>query len=236
MLIQANEEKELNSHVKAVLGKARERGITFSKNKVQYGRFVKYAGFIINSVQGSTTQILPDPALLSAIREFRKPTNVTELKSFLGMQQQITAWNPDLSQHMVKMRSLLKKDIDWRFDEMTQEFEVAEENLTKDQKLTPFDPKLECKVLTDASRQNGLGFCLIQKKTDGTGFNIIHCGSCSLNNAQRNYATLELEALGVNYAVVKCDYYLRGRDNLKSGPITSHSLGSGTKISVISRT
>ena len=82
---------------------------------------------------------------------------------------------------------------------------------TKSTSLTPFDPKLETRLLCDASRLFGFGFILIQRLPGCTDrFGIIRCGSCSLNPAQRNYSVVELEAVVVNYGVLKCTYFLHG--------------------------
>ena len=55
----------------------------------------------------------------------------------------------------------------------------------------------------------GFGFALVQIKHDGR-LSLIQCGSCSLSPAQKNYATIELEASAIMWAVFKCDHYLRG--------------------------
>ena len=210
VLIQAKGEKQLLERLEAVLKKGREYNITFSRKKMQHGFSVKFGGFMIGTGTENGVMITPDPGLMRAIRDFKEPTCVTELKSFLGMLQQLSHWNPDLSQHVVKMRTLLMKGVDWGFtDEMREEFTVAKMNLTGDQVLSPFDPELETMLITDAARLHGLGFMLVQKNMKG-GYNIIRCGSCSLTPTQRNYSTVELEALGVSYAVRKCDFFLRG--------------------------
>jgi hypothetical protein len=39
---------------------------------------------------------------------------------------------------------------------------------------------------------------------------LVHCGSCSLTPAQRNYAVIELEAIAVQWAIQKCRFFLLG--------------------------
>ena len=39
---------------------------------------------------------------------------------------------------------------------------------------------------------------------------LIQCGSSALTPTQQRYATVELECLGIQWAVKKCDFYLRG--------------------------
>ena len=51
-------------------------------------------------------------------------------------------------------------------------------------------------------------------------FRLIQCGSKSLNDTQRNYATIELECLAIQHAIKKNKFYLHGKDN--STVITDH--------------
>jgi hypothetical protein len=64
-------------------------------------------------------------------------------------------------------------------------------------------------LLTDASRLHGMGYALIQKDSDGK-IRLVNCNSTSFSSTQRNYATIELEALAIKWAIEKCSYYLRG--------------------------
>jgi hypothetical protein len=71
-----------------------------------------------------------------------------------------------------------------------------------------FDPSKRAEILTDASRLKGLGFALTQM--DGDKRTLIKCGSRSLNGAESRYATLELEALAIKWAISSCKHYLMG--------------------------
>ena len=47
----------------------------------------------------SSKEVRPDPEKLKAIKQFPQPTNVTEVKSFMGLANQLTNCNPDIA-HM----------------------------------------------------------------------------------------------------------------------------------------
>ncbi|KAG1706172.1 Carcinine transporter [Nymphon striatum] len=79
----------------------------------------------------------------------------------------------------------------------------------EDMLVKPFDQSLQTELLTDASRLHGLGFCLIQREDQNT-IRLISCGSCSLTTTQSRYATVELECLAIQWAVNKCEFWLRG--------------------------
>ena len=209
ILVQADIEDLLIAKIDEVLQKSREHGVTISKSKMQQGSSVKFAGYVIRAM-GQTVEVLPDPGLLSKLREFPEPTCVTELQSFLGKLGQIADWSSDLAQHSMKMRVLLK----WLFTPaMRLGFANAKQGLVDPgrQRLHPFNPSLHCIVLRDASCLHGLGFLLIQEDGDGRK-RIIKCESVSLKPAEKNYSITELEGLVVWYACHKSDYFLLGQD------------------------
>ena len=88
------------------------------------------------------------------------------------------------------------------------EFEHLKRVLSESLLNHHFDPNKPVHLLTDASRQYGLGFALCQYVNEKPV--IIMCGSKSLSATQSRYATVELECLGIVWAIHKCDFYLRG--------------------------
>ncbi|KAG1649620.1 Equilibrative nucleoside transporter 4 [Nymphon striatum] len=86
-------------------------------------------------------------------------------------------------------------------------------------KVKPFDITLPTELLTDASRLHGLGFCLIQHDKENN-IRLISCGSCSLTPTQSRYATIELECLAIQWAIHKCEFWLRGICHFKV--VTDH--------------
>jgi RNase H-like domain found in reverse transcriptase len=77
--------------------------------------------------------------------------------------------------------------------------------------LRQFDPSLETALHTDASRKNGLGYALLQKHPEG--WHLVQAGSRFVTDAESNYAMVELEMKGVEWAVKKCHLYLAGMQN-----------------------
>ena len=200
---------------KQVMTRARAHGLTFSRSKMRYGPKVKFGGFVVDA-SGGLVEIKPDPELLEAIRAFPLPANITELRSFLGLSQQISAWCPDLKQSTTLCRKLLRSGINFCFTpEMKEEFELCKAKMTTPTNISPFDPDLECILLTDASKIYGLGFLLLQKKANGEGFQIVQAGSLSITPTQQRYAVVELEALGIVCGIKKCHYWLSGLDHFR---------------------
>lgn len=188
-----------------VLERCRTAGIKLSRKKLQCGQSIKFAGFIISS-----TGVRPDPAKVAAIRKFPTPTSITELRSFLGLANQLGGFIPDLAHGTFLMRELLKKKnaFVW-LPEHEIEFQRARELLCSAELVQPFNPDLPIELLTDSSRLHGLGYALMQREPGGRP-RLVQCGSSSLSTAMKNYSTIELEATAVMWAMAKCDFYLRG--------------------------
>ena len=215
ILVWAEDYDELYERMRKILLKCQELGLTISEKKMQVGEEVKFAGFMVTSAG-----IKPDPEKTKCLREFPTPTDVTSLRSYIGLANQLGSFIPDLSQAMVKMRSLLKKDTAFVWTpEVDAEFERSKEILTSDMLVKPFDPALKTGLLTDASRLHGLGYILLQWGTDNTT-RIVQCGSFALTPAQKNYSTIELEFLAIVRAMDKCKFYLHGMETFKV--ITDH--------------
>ena len=71
-----------------------------------------------------------------------------------------------------------------------------------------FDPNLPVTILSDASCLHGLGYAM-GHFVNGR-FRVVASGSKFLTPTQQRYATIELECLGVHFAVDKCSFYLKG--------------------------
>lgn len=207
LLIFARTWEELEQRVDAVLKRCRKHGITLSKDKIEIGNEIKFAGFIISD-QGTR----PDPTKLEAIKNFPAPKNIKEVRSFMGLANQLAKWHPDFTAASTGLRQLLRKSATTNFlwlPEHEASFIKTKEILTSDAIVGHFDINKRCTLLTDASRLHGIGFALVQIDKDGK-YTLIQCGSRSLSTAESNYATIELEALAIKWAICKCRTYLLG--------------------------
>ena len=205
MLIQASSIEMLVERVVEILLRCRKSGIKLSLSKMEWGSSIKFAGFLVSS-----DGVKADPDKVSAIRDFPTPTNITEVRSFLGLAQQLGLFAPDLAQLTVNIRALLKKGTSFQWlDAHDHEFTQTKNALCSDVVVKPFNPHFRTELLTDASRLFGIGYALVQRD-DNDKLRLIHCSSRSLTPAQRNYAAIELECMAIVWAVQKCDYYLKG--------------------------
>ena len=195
----------LHERCREVLKRCRKYGITISLRKFELGTSIPFAGHIV-----SNKGIKPDPSLTEALSKFPTPTSVTELRSLLGLANQLASFVPDMAHMTASMRQLLKKNSAWTWlDQHQQEFHNLRHLLTSSLIVHPFDANKHTYLLTDASRLHGLGYALMQPGNNGN-LHLITCGSCSITDTQKRYATIELECLAIQWATHKCDYYLRG--------------------------
>ena len=204
ILIWAPDMSTLQSRIEEISSRCRILNIVLSKKKFITGSTLPFAGYIVSN-QG----IRPNQDRIAAIRHFPSPKDQTGIKSFLGLANQLNFFIPDFAHHTKLMRDLLGKGkvFQW-LQEHEEEFVKVKSVLSNKLLTTHFDPSLPVQLLTDASRQHGLGYALCQPCSDGS-ISIITCGSKALTPTQQRYATVELECLGILWAVRNCEFYLK---------------------------
>ena len=215
VLIFAQTEQQLLETIRLVFQKCHEWNITLSDKKIQYGNEVKFAGFILNE-SGSS----PDPEKLAAIRDFPAPKDRTDLRSWMGLLNQFSAYAPDLKQVQATLQGLMSTKVAYQWlPEHDEAMAKVKDILTRHggSILAYFDPGLKTTLLTDACKY-GLGYVLVQHESEDYSkskeLKLITCGSRFLSTAEKNYAVCELECLGIQWAVEKCRLYLLGAEFL----------------------
>jgi len=204
-LLQAETLEELCANFRLACTAARKHNLTLSRPKLCYGPKIHFAGYIISD-QG----VQPDPTRLAAVSEFPAPTDLTSLRAFLGLVNQLGFFVPDLAHMTNPLRLLLKKGTAWIWlPDHQHAFEQVKHALIASLVVQPFDPDLKTELLTDASRLKGLGYALIQRDAQGN-LRLVQCSSRSLSPAETRYATIELECLAIQWAIADCRYYLLG--------------------------
>jgi hypothetical protein len=207
ILVFASTPEELISRTRDVLQRCSASGITLSRSKAKAGTSVKFAGFIVTS-----SGISPDPMKTDSISKFPAPKNITDLRSFMGLANQLGHFVPDMAHAAEPLRHLLKKKNEFLWlDDHQNAFQKVKDILTSPDGpvLAHFNPSLPTALLTDASRLKGIGFALLQTYPNGST-RLIQCGSRFLSSAETRYAVCELEALAIQWAVIRCKVFLLG--------------------------
>nr|XP_027211978.1 uncharacterized protein LOC113805212 [Penaeus vannamei] len=170
---------------------------------------VSFCGYNI-----SPEGIAADPEKVAAIRDYPTPSNITDLRSFMGLVNQLADFSPEIAATAQPLRPLMspKRSFTWTPDH-DQAFGKVKAALLSPPVLAPFNPKLPVTLQTDASRLYGLGYALFQEHGHGQ-LRLVQCGSRFLTDAESRYATIELEMLAASWAMGKCRLYLAGLSTL----------------------
>ena len=216
VVIYSRTREEHIRDVRAFMKRCEERGISLNRQKLQLAQpTVKFAGFIL-----SQDGYRPDPQLTSAISLFPTLKNVSDLRSFFGLVNQVASFVDDVSELLMPLRPLLSSRNEFIWGEQHERaFEAAKAALTSIQTMAYFDPRRPTSLSTDASRLKGFGFVLRQQQEDGN-WRVIQAGSQFLTPTESRYATIELEATAVVWAMKKCHIFLAGLPNFQV--ITDH--------------
>ena len=111
------------------------------------------------------------------------PANQKQVRSFLGLVNQLGKFSPDYAMITTKIRTLLKTGVKFEWTpEHKLEFRKITNSLSSLEKLEPYNPENQLFALVDASLM-GLGFILFQKDKNGRS-SILQAGSTSLKHAQ----------------------------------------------------
>jgi hypothetical protein len=100
--------QELMTKLDTILLRCKAIGITLSIKKFKISKEIAFAGYVVK--QGA---IRPSPERAIALKQFPWPENIHELRSFLGLAQQLAGFIPDLSHVSEPLRHLLKKEKKW---------------------------------------------------------------------------------------------------------------------------
>ena len=144
------------AHVREFLKRCAEKRISLFK-KFKFGEtLVNFAGYNL-----SRDGYKVDSSILEAIRDFPQPTNVTDLRSFFGLVNQLSSNTDQIALYLQPLRLLWSvKNEFLRGSEHTKAFELAKEALSAVPTLAFYDLKKPTRIMTDASSKS-LGFVLL---------------------------------------------------------------------------
>ena len=174
---------------------------------------VTYLGFKLDKYG-----IHPTDEKIKAISEAPAPTNVTQLRAYLGLLNFYRRFLPKAATVLEPLTKLLKSDTRWSWEaEQETAFKKSKEILLNSNALVHFDPNLPLVVVADSSAY-GIGGVLCHL-IDNVERPICFV-SRTLTTTERNYPMLEKEALALVYSLRKFHYYLWGQKNFTV--ITDH--------------
>uniref|UniRef100_A0A0P4VNI8 Reverse transcriptase n=1 Tax=Scylla olivacea TaxID=85551 RepID=A0A0P4VNI8_SCYOL len=218
-------------HTYGFLQKCRDNGVTLRPDKFSFcKRNVTFAGYLLG-----WEDYQPSHDLIKSITEFMMPASpsLTDIRSWFGLVNQVAPFLA-VAPIMEPFRELLKKPAgktvywDNTLDAIFTSAKDTIKNLAAEG-LKFYDTSRPTAVLTDYSRQ-GIGFIVSQQYCQcvsleapmccPNGWKLVLCGSRHLTAAEKNYSTLEGEALAIAWCLKKARLFLLGCKNLTF--ITDH--------------
>ena len=129
------------------------------------------------------------------------PTNVPELRRFMGMVNHLGKFSSRLAELTQPLRELLGKKSTWMWGpEQDQAFTRVKEEISKPTILVLYDLDAATKLSADASSY-GLGGVLLQ--LNESKWKPVAYASRSMTETERRYAQIEKEALAITWACEK---------------------------------
>ena len=179
-------------NVATVLNRLKSAGIRLKREKCAF--MLPEVEYLSHRISAKGLQ--PLASKVRAIAEAPTPTNVSQLKSFLGLLNYYGRFIPDLATFLAPLYELLQSTRRWSWGKsQSRAFEQAKKALTASLLLTHFDPNKPVLLSCDAS-PCGVGVVLSHRMKDGSEQPITFA-SHTLSVAEKKYAQLDKEALAI---------------------------------------
>jgi hypothetical protein len=192
ILIYSENVLEHELHVKKVLQRLRDAGLQADIKKCEFGvTKTKYLGFII-----STDGIEVDPEKVAVVRNWKPPTTVRGIQSFLGFCNFYRRFIREYGVIARPLVRLTKTGTPFSFTkECWEAFEELKERLITSPILHHYNPELQSKIETDAS-DGVIAGVFSQLHPDGEWYPVAYF-SKTMAPAECNYGIHDKEMLAV---------------------------------------
>lgn len=198
-----------------------ENGIVYNREKFQFCQdTADFAGLKITD-----TGVTPADSMLTAIRDYPAPKNITDARSWFGLVNQV-AWAYSLGPIMQPFRDLVKQNASFVWNEtLDKAFQDSKARIVELVKegIAAFDVNRVTCVAPDWSKE-GMGFFVLQKYCDcptekapvccPEGWKLVFAGSRFCTPAESRYAPIEGEAAAIVFSLDRSRMFVTGSNNL----------------------
>lgn len=205
VMVWGSTQEEHDIRLVNLLNRFKEYNVRLNEDKCKYNADeLEFLGHNL-----SAAGVKPTESRVRAVEQFRRPENVAELRSFLGLITYVGRFIPHLASKTDLLRALLKKETRFQWTSAHQlAFDEIKAAVSEIGYLGFFDPKDKTILVADAS-PCGLGAVLMQENKNKER-RIIAYASKSLSELERKYFQTEREALALVWAVDRFKLYLQG--------------------------
>ena len=192
-------------NLEKVLIKCREAKLSLNLKKCSFlMQKIMFLGYEL-----SKDGMRPGLEKISAVQNFKSPSNVHQVRQFLGLASYFRKFVKGFGFIANPLTSLLKKNQSFIWgNEQETAFVALKDILCKRPVLAFYDPSLKTELHTDASAK-GLGGILLQHQVEG-GLKPVMYFSRQTTPEENKYHSYELETLAVIESFKKFRVYLLG--------------------------
>ncbi|XP_041453694.1 uncharacterized protein K02A2.6-like [Lytechinus variegatus] len=206
IIVFGKDDKEHDHRLHAVIKRLQEKNLTLNAEKCVFRTpSLTFFGFKI-----SRDGVSAEDAKVNAIRQAKTPSNVQEVRSFLGLVNYCARLIENLASIAEPLRELTRGDTQWKWETRHQRsFDELRNALTSDKVIAHFVTGADTQLRVDASPV-GLGAILTQTVNGIT--RPVAYASRTLSDVERRYSQTEKEALAVVWGCERFHMYLIGTE------------------------
>ena len=190
IIVHGTNVDEHDRRLEKVLQTLKSRNLTLNPEKCKFGmEKLIFMGHVLlkNGIE-------PTDDKVKAVNEAKRPENINEVRSFLGLVNYCGRFIENLSTVEEPLRTLTRKNVNWHWGtDQENSFKELKQKLTSANSMAYFNPTAYTQVIVDASPV-GLGAILTQEQSDGSFKPVIYA-SRSLTDVERRYSQTEKEAI-----------------------------------------
>ena len=185
ILLGGRDEEEHREVLRTVLQRAKDHGITFNREKCQFGRAeIEFFGHIFTK-----DGLKPSPDKVRAVKECGVPKSKEAVHSFLGMASYLDNFINNYAAIAAPLRQLTRGETKFQWGKREEQaFEKIKESISDSKTMAYFDPGKPIILRTEASFNEGLSAALLQQ-TD-KGIQPVHFISRTMTDTERRLARL----------------------------------------------
>ncbi|XP_063894989.1 uncharacterized protein K02A2.6-like [Helicoverpa armigera] len=188
-----------------VFDRLKKYGLRVKREKCVF--FAKSINYLGHTISKDGIHTCPDK--VKAINKIPPPTNVSELRAFIGMVMYYGKFVKNVSTVLAPLYNLLRAGVQFSWSKECQEaFTKVKRLLGSSDVLMHYTPELPIILTTDAS---SVGLGAVISHTSARGERPVAYASRSLTQAERGYSQIDREALAIIFGIRKFHQYLYGR-------------------------